>query len=66
MRKLEYNTVMCVDYGLRHAMAGVSTSSTGNYLTSRGIRYYFAETTVVGIRIDHMKGGTSGWHLIPH
>lgn len=65
MRKLGYDTVMYVNYRLRHAMAGVSTSSTGNYLTSRGIRYYFAETTAVGIRIGQMKGGTSGWHLIP-
>jgi hypothetical protein len=64
LRKLGYDTVMYVNRGLRHAMAGVSTAATGKYLPYHGARYYFAETTAIGHRIGQLSGGTSGWHLL--
>lgn len=64
MRKLDYETVMYLNRGQRHAMAGVSAQSSGRYLSSRGVRYYFAETTAIGSRIGQVRGGTGGWHLI--
>jgi len=65
MRKLGYDTVMYINSRLRHAMAGVSTTSTGQFLASRGVRYYFAETTAIGYRIGQMRDSPSGWQLIP-
>ena len=64
LRKLGYETVMFVNNRIRHAMAGVSTNATGKYLSSQGIRYYFAETTGVGYRIGQLKTRPEDWYLV--
>lgn len=64
LKKLGYDTVMYVNRGLSHAMAGVNTAATGKYLPYHGARYYFAETTAIGHRIGQLRGSTSGWRLI--
>ena len=64
LRKLGYETVMFVNNRIRHAMAGVSTNATGKYLSSQGIRYYFAETTGVGYRIGQLNTRPEDWYLV--
>lgn len=68
MRKLGYDVAMYVSMAYRHAMAGVSTNSSGQFKTAQGIRYYFAETTVVGPRIGQLGANWNSlrnWLLIP-
>lgn len=64
MRKLGYDTVMYVNQGLSHAMAGINTAASGAYLSYQGARYYFAETTAIGSRIGQLRGSTRGWRLV--
>ena len=68
MRKLGYDVAMYVSMAYRHAMAGVSINASGQYKTAHGLRYYFAETTVVGPRIGQLGSNWNSlrnWLLIP-